>query len=292
MASLIRSKQVSLPKVALLIKTFMRTDLLFEVVDSIYSHAANVDYRIYVADDGDIDDHRETLYKRLEQDGHRVIRLPFDLGASAGRNIALRYMDEPYVLRLDDDFVFTEETRIDRMVQLLETEPAIGAVSDLEVQRHEGKGVAPGDISFGQGNLEQYGSTLWKIPAALDEVDWSEAGGIRYSRCDFARNFLLIRRDLLDHVRWDHRLKIRGEHIDFMLQIIRRSAWDLAYTPDSTHVHAGPPPGRQQKTYAGFRYRDADFRTILYEKWGISRIMVDRAGGSRWRRRLRSLISR
>ena len=267
-------------KVALYIKTFMRNPCLFEVVESIRRHGQTLDYRIYVADDGEIDDDRARLYEALERDGHCVIRLPFDIGASAGRNAGLEHIDEPYVLRMDDDFVFTAETHVDRMMAILEARPEIGAVADLETQRHEGKGVAPGEISHGQGALEQYWSTLWKVPVDLNRLSYEQAGGVRFHRCGFTRNFLLIRRTLLDEIRWDPNLKIRGEHVDFMLQILRRSPWDLAFTPDSVHVHAGPAPAAQPEVYQEYRYRDGGYQDILNDKWGFRRIMVDRVGGS------------
>lgn len=282
-----------MPPVALFIKTFLRDDTLQLVIDSIREHAQRLDYRIYIADDGEIDDDKQALYEQLESEGHRIIRLPFDMGASGGRNAALRYIEEPYILRMDDDFIFTEETRVDRMVAVLDADTTIGAIADLEVQQYRGKGLTPGQVSPGQGELVQMGATLWKVPAVLETVDWETADGVRYARCGFARNFLLIRRELLDHIRWDRRLKIRGEHVDFMLQIVRRSDWDLAFTPDSRHVHAGPAVSEQPAEYAQFRYRDAGFREILYEKWGFERILLDQPGGSsRIRRAFRSTVLR
>ena len=279
-------------RVALYIKTFLRNPCLFEVVDSIGRYGRDLDYRIYVTDDGEIDEERAGLYERLERDGHCVIRLPFDLGASAGRNAGLEYIEEPYVLRMDDDFVFTSWTRVERMIAVLEDCPEIGAVADLESQRYEGKGVEPGQISFGQGALAQYWTTLWKIPFDLRRLAWETAGEVRFARCQFARNFLLIRRRLLDEIRWDPRLKIRGEHVDFMLQIVRKSQWDLAFTPDSVHEHAGPAPARQPGLYQEYRYRDEGYQEVLAEKWGFRRIMVDRVGGSsrlrRWWRSARA----
>lgn len=287
------SERWNVAEVALFIKTFLRNETLFEVVDSIHRHASALDYRIYIADDGKVDPARANLYEQLEEQGHCIVRLPFDVGASAGRNAALRYIDEPYVLRMDDDFVFTDDTRVDLMIRVLAKDESIGAVADLEVQRHRDKGVQAGELSPFQGALHQHGSTLWKVPAVLDQIEWEVVDGVRIARCEFTRNFLLIRRALLDHLRWDHRLKIRGEHLDFMLQIVRRSEWDLAFTPDSRHVHAGPPGAKQPKGYSEYRYRNEGYRDVLYEKWGVRRILIDHPEGSpRWRRSLRSGIQR
>lgn len=275
-------------KIALYIKTFLRNPCLTESVDSILEHASALDYRIYVVDDGRIDEDRARLYERLEALGHEIIRLPFDVGASAARNMGLRQVSEPFVLRMDDDFVFTPRTRVDRMLEVLDRDERVGAVSDLEVQRHGGRGLPAGEVSDAQGTLAQVGTTLWKVPLKLENVPWRRAGEVRYAPCEFCRNFLLIRRELLDHLRWDYRLKIRGEHIDFMLQIVRQSDWELAFTPDSQHVHAGPSLKDQPETYAEFRYRDGGFLDILYSKWGFRKIMIDRPGGSpNWLRRWR-----
>ena len=249
-------------------------------MQSIGVNAGELDYRIYVVDDGVDDGDRNRLYADLEKAGHSVIRLPFDMGASAARNAALLHVDEPYVLRMDDDFVFTPDTSVDRMLALLKARPQIGAVADLEIQRHRGRGVRSGQVSAGQGRLDQIGGTLWKIPFALERVEWQETAGVRFSMCDYCRNFLLIRRELFDDVRWDDRLKIRGEHIDFMLQIRRNTDWGLAFTPDSVHEHAGPSAPEQPQEYFKFRYRNGGFQEILQDKWGFKRIRTDRIGGS------------
>jgi GT2 family glycosyltransferase len=258
----------------------MRNACLFEVVDSIKKYSRRIDYRIYVLDDGDSDAERDALYADLEKQGHCVLRFPFDIGASAARNAGLQYVSEPYLLRMDDDFVFTPETRLDRMLAVLEADSTIGGLSGLEIQRHEGRGVTPGETSTGQGYTEQIGRTLWKIPAALSTIQWQRSAGVRFAPCDFCRNFLLLRRELLDEVRWDDRLKIRGEHIDFMLQIVRNTEWQLAFTPDSFHELAGPSAPEQPSDYQGFRYRDGGYRSILREKWGFDRLRTDRVGGS------------
>lgn len=264
--------------IAYFIKTFSRNDCLFEAVEAIERYPY-VSGRIYIADDGHIDSDREALYQRLERQDHRILRLPFDMGASAGRNAALRYITEPYVLRMDDDFIITEDTRLDRMIKLLDSVPTLGAVSGLERQRHKGKGIEPGAISPGQGELRQYYGSLWKIPFDLEHVRWDVADGVRYKTCGYTRNLLLIRREVLDQLRWDPRLKIRGEHIDFQLRL-RRFGWQLACTPDSIHEHAGPAGEEQLGDYQRYRYRDGGYMAVLHQNWGVLRILVDRKGGS------------
>lgn len=96
-------------KVTLIVKTFERPQCLSRLIYSIKMIYPNL--RIIVADDS-----RESRPIA----GVKHLRMPYDSGVSAGRNLALSKVDTPYVITLDDDFVFNDRTKLERWLGILE----------------------------------------------------------------------------------------------------------------------------------------------------------------------------
>lgn len=61
--------------------------------------------------------------------------IPFSQGWFAGRNLAISQVTTKYVLWVDDDFIFTARTRLERLVDVLERTPL-----DLVGERPRGWG--------------------------------------------------------------------------------------------------------------------------------------------------------
>lgn len=271
-------------EIAVLIKTFRREEALFTCLRSVRRRLGEqgLEHRIYLADDGPVPPAKEKAYRRLRDEGHRVLLFDGEVGASRARNaLADRLEEEPWVLRLDDDFELTDETDVAAMRRILEEVPELGLVADLERQVGDGMGVFSGQISDGQGRFERRGSTLVKRLAPPDAFSWERAGPHRFARCDFTPNFQLVRREMLGEVRWDDRLVFAREHVDFLLEV-RASRWEAALTPDSVHLHrddlggsvGGAPPGGLPGRRRAKGRREA--ARVLEEKWGVRRVKVRR----------------
>src|SRR5207302_98992 len=114
----------SLANVDILIKTFLRPDCVRRLVTSIL--ARYPDAHLIIADDGDPDETVREYYADLSAAGHQILLLPFNVGISAGRNRLVEASTRPYLLLLDDDFVFTGETRIETFVEVLEADRSLG----------------------------------------------------------------------------------------------------------------------------------------------------------------------
>lgn len=97
-------------KVTLIVKTFERPKCVDKLVYSIKIKYPNL--RIIVSDDSEKSD---------QISGVDHLRMPYDSGASAGRNFALSKVDTPYVVTLDDDFVFNNRTNLEQWLNILET---------------------------------------------------------------------------------------------------------------------------------------------------------------------------
>lgn len=266
-------------KVAVLIKTLAREEALLNCVRSVREHLGEqgIAHRIYVADDGPVSSAKLDAYRQLRDEGHRVVEFEEEVGASRARNeLVERLEEEDAVLRMDDDFELTAETDVSAMQSILERVSSLGAVADLERQIGLGKGVFSGEISDGQGFFERRGDLLVRRMLPPGTFEYERAGAHRYARCDFTRNMLLIRREVLEQVRWEERLPFAGEHEDFMLQL-REAEWDVAFTPDSIHRHRDDlaAAGRTESRAERSRKR-AEAMKVFREKWGIREKTVQR----------------
>lgn len=265
--------------VAVLIKTLRREEALLTCLRSVRIQLAEqaIPYRIYLADDGPVSDAKRDVYRRLRDGGHVVVEFDEEVGASRARNeMADRLEDEAHVLRMDDDFELTGESDVAAMRSVLERVPGLGAVGDLERQAGLGKGVFPGGISDGQGFFERRDDVLVRRMLPPGAFDYERVGPHRYTGCDFTRNMLLIRREVLEEVRWDERLPFAGEHEDFMLQL-HDAGWNVAFTPDSIHRHREDLAARGRTEERDERSRKrAEAMEVFREKWGIREKTVRR----------------
>ncbi|KAM3920779.1 beta-1,4 N-acetylgalactosaminyltransferase 2-like [Leptodactylus fuscus] len=92
-------------------KTFLRYDKLRVLLKSIRQYYP--DMKVIVADDNDTPE-------KIDDPNVEQYIMPFAKGWFAGRNLAVSQVTTKYFLWVDDDFVFTNETIIEKMVDVLE----------------------------------------------------------------------------------------------------------------------------------------------------------------------------
>lgn len=246
-----------LGKVDFLIKTFMRYDSLEKLLFSIAKYYPNAN--IYIADDGNKFNKKYylDLYKRLFDAGLQnkpsVFNLGFDIGLAAARNHLIENSYNEYKLILDDDFIFTAETKIEKFIEVLDENKDIGVVGGALRQ--------DGNIRNYEGWLEIEDKTLVYKP-----LDYENLKKINY--CDIVFNFALFRNDMFNSVKWDPAFKISAEHTDFYLRA-KKTKWKVAYLPEVVVEH------KQNLTnpdYKKMRARSQFYRH-LFEKYNINKII-------------------
>ncbi|TWW56639.1 Beta-1,4 N-acetylgalactosaminyltransferase 1 [Takifugu flavidus] len=92
-------------------KTFLRYEKLNDLINSIRKYYSTV--TIVIADDNE---HPKPV--RGPHIEHYI--MPFGKGWFAGRNLAVSQVTTKYILWVDDDFIFTENTKLEKMVDILE----------------------------------------------------------------------------------------------------------------------------------------------------------------------------
>ncbi|XP_068120216.1 beta-1,4 N-acetylgalactosaminyltransferase 2-like isoform X3 [Hyperolius riggenbachi] len=92
-------------------KTFLRYDKLRQLLRSIRQYYPDI--KVIVADDNE-------KTEKIEDSNVEQYIMPYAKGWFAGRNLAVSQVTTKYFLWVDDDFLFTENTKIEKLVDVLE----------------------------------------------------------------------------------------------------------------------------------------------------------------------------
>lgn len=268
-------------ELAISIKTLIKETPLLNCIYAIQRKLYNVNYRIYIADDGPISQNKRQLYKKLENEGHKILYLPLNYGASASRNAVLNELhDEQYLLRMDDDFEITNESNIHGMINVLKHNDHIGAIADLERQIGNNKHLQSGRISPWIGDLYIKNNYIIRRMKSLSSFNYLNSAGMRIAKCSFTRNMLLLKREIFADIFWDESIPFIKEHLDFLLQI-QYSDWELYFTIDSAHSHRDDLSffeGDTYNYYNSYRFENSNSSHVNYflSKWNVNDVRLKR----------------
>ena len=196
-----------------LVKTFERPRILRRLVASIKRLYPSL--RIVV-----VDDSREPS----PIEGVETITMPYDSGISAGRNEGLRHVTTPYVLVLDDDFVFYRHTRLIPSLALMERHPQIDIMGGQCV-----------DLPLYRARPLPEGAIFPTSATPLAPLG-SFVGGLKV--VDKVPTFYVARTERLALVPWDPELK-RIDHADFFTRAL--GVLITVFNPDLKTLHARTP---------------------------------------------------
>jgi len=223
-------------KLTAIIKTFERPNILKRLIKSIKRLYPKM--KIIVVDDS---------HKPSQFEGVTTITMPYDSGVSAGRQKALEHVDTPYVLLLDDDFVFYRQTDLEPAMQIMEANQKIdimgGKVVNLPLFRSADYRKA--DLHPTNAKpIVTAGSSIAGLPV-FDKVP----------------NFYIARTKRLKLVGWDKRIK-RLDHADFFTRA--KGVLVTVFNKEFKVLHAQTPYNR---FYMQKRYDIAGDWIILFNKY-------------------------
>jgi hypothetical protein len=189
-------------------------------------------------------------------DSVRRLNLPFDCGLSRARNALIDTLATQYMLLLEDDFLFTDETRIESLVEVLKADREVGVVG--------GAIRSPlGRVMAYALDLEVFRTTLF-VRESTHRLRFTP-GGLPYRLCDMTWNFALFRKEMLAEHRWDDRLKL-GEHCPYYHQVKRAANWRVASCSAVRLCHVQQHPG----DYRTYRQRAAKYFHSYLAEQGLS----------------------
>ncbi|XP_048470366.1 beta-1,4 N-acetylgalactosaminyltransferase 2-like [Rhincodon typus] len=231
-------------------KTFLRYHKLRILIDSIRRFYPNM--TIIIADDSEIPE---------KIDGSHIEQyfMPFAKGWFAGRNLAASQVTTKYLLWVDEDFLFTEHTKLEKLVEVLEN-------TNL-------------DVVGGSVDRNQFHFRLWYENGNLDDGEclFSKTGGFHgldgFPNCVITSgvvNFFLARTSKILSVGFDPRLA-RVAHSEFFIDGLGRllvgSCNDVIVSHQTRQSPTNDSLKAVEQKYAKFRKpskHDTDYKLALH----------------------------
>ncbi|XP_056130833.1 beta-1,4 N-acetylgalactosaminyltransferase 1 [Lampris incognitus] len=225
-------------------KTFLRYDKLQDLIDSVRRYYPTV--TIVIADDSE--NPKSVSGPYIE---HYI--MPFGKGWFAGRNLAVSQVTTKYVLWVDDDFIFTSNTKLERLVDVLER-----TTLDL----------VGGAVREATGYTATYRQTISIEPGEENGDCLHMRRGFHhvikgFPNCvvtDGVINFFLARTDKVQQVGFDPRLA-RVAHLEFFIDglgSLHVGSCDDVIVNHATKIKfPWASQSESDKTYTKFRYPPA-----------------------------------
>lgn len=255
-----------MPKLAILIHTFIRDDKMMRCIKSIFNNAG-VPFKLYLSDGGIQTPEKTRFYNNLRNKGHEVILFPFDFPPGVARNIMIKRMSEEYILKMDDDFLVGAETKIKEIIYALDNSEL--DLLSMGVQSHAKR--SPFIFNIHHYKDEQAGLCIRLLP----EKKWNleQIGTLKFHRCDVAPDCFIARRSIFPQCNWDSRYHVgEGMHTDFFLHL-KQLGKRVAYTDWSTMFHMKHHAQEEDdELYKSLRVRNGGDNSKLLKKWKINKI--------------------
>lgn len=209
-------------KIAIILTTFLRDDLLRQAVNSIEYNWQDC-WQLIIVDQNPTEE-KQHLYKK-----HIYEAAPYNSGLSYSRNIGVKLASKlniPYCLITADSIAFTQNLK---NIEYVANELSSFGYKTLDL------------IGFDLENRIKWEADLSLIPEKYFEmtfIDTEKTSDIysvfhpvyfRVYRCDIVRNFFLATTESLLKVQWDNNLKMR-EHEDFFWRF-KEADMNVGWTP-------------------------------------------------------------
>ena len=233
--------------VTAIIKTIMRPACLNRLVESIRRYYPRL--KILIADDS-----TDASASHKFGPDVTVIPLPYDTGLGAARNVLVDAVQTGFLLYLDDDYVFTEKTKIEVFRQILDANNDIDIVGGAMLDFRNGAQ----SRRLYHGLMRRQGDDLVYTNGCYQK----RMGSHPVEIVDVILNFFLARTESVKKVMFDGDLKI-NTHTDFFLRAMGKLK--VAFTPAVEIIHQ---PERSAK-YTELRERK--YVDLMKKKHGFKR---------------------
>ncbi|KAJ0058015.1 hypothetical protein NL108_007237 [Boleophthalmus pectinirostris] len=228
-------------QVTITIKTFLRYNNLKVLLSSIRRFYPNI--TVIIADDS-------IEPEKITGENIQQYIMPPAQGWFAGRNLAVSQVTTKYFLWADDDFEFTESTKIEKMVEVMEAVPELDVVG----------GSVEGNqfyfsLEYDEGEEAEGGCLYRKSNGRFHAVPG-------YPQCFLASgvvNFFLARTDSIQKSRFDPLLK-RVAHSEWFMDGL-----GSLMVASCSHVSVGHQPKKNVASYSKFRTPDHSDVVFKYQ---------------------------
>ncbi|XP_060750137.1 beta-1,4 N-acetylgalactosaminyltransferase 1a isoform X1 [Tachysurus vachellii] len=238
--------------VSIATKTFLRYDKLQDLIDSIRQFYPTV--TIIIADDNE---HPKPVTGPYIE--HYT--MPFQKGWFAGRNLAISQVTTKYVLWVDDDFIFTSKTRLEKMVDVLESttlDLVGGAVREVTGYTATYCHIISTEKGGENGDCLHMRRGFYHVLKGFPNCVVTDA----------VINFFMARTDKVRQVGFDPRLA-RVAHLEFFvdgLGVLHVGSCNDVVINHASKIKGMLPWGQTEtdKAYSKFRYTNSSNQNALF----------------------------
>ena len=222
------------PRLSIVIVNFNGRGHLEGCLGSLTAHPPDTPAEIVVVDNASTDASADAVSAFPSV---RLVRLPANVGFSAGNNVGIRATRGALVLLLNNDTIVPAGA-LDRLVGRLEADPSAAVAGPRLI---DGRGEP--ELSFGS-MISPLGELRQKIVTALYARDvgivtsWVRRATRREQYVDWVSGAcLLVRREVAEQVALlDERFFLYTEDVDFCASV-RAAGWKVLFTPAADVVH-------------------------------------------------------
>lgn len=261
------------PKIAIIIPTIYRDDLLMDAVESILENVDMNLCKIFIIDQNHPDtysDRKRIFYATAASDFHTmqdqrivVIPLGYDAGISYCRNEGVKWAERykiPYCLISADSIAFNKSMK--------NLDKALLQFGQYDLLGFKLNGRIPWEgwlnLVEGQHFELEYIDTSKCAECYNKMIIW---------KCNIVKNFFLARTNSLAKVRWEDDLKMREHEIFFWKYF--KAGYKVGYTKFLNGDKIGDETKLDDSKYAKLRrIRMVECKEILFKKLGIKKWMV------------------
>lgn len=240
-----------LKNITCIIKTFKRPEKLNNLVNSILEFYPDI--KIIILND-DIEK------MNSKEKNIKIINTEFDIGVSKGRNILVDNVETKYFITLDDDFLFTKETKLENFYKIMES-------SDLSILSGKVRNKAlMNKISIqnsDKGDIVKFLKGYYSLECCKPDKK------LEYFITDYVYQFFIARTEEFKSkcIKWDEKIKI-GEHSYFFYNI-RKNFPDVKVGHTNLvnveHLHNN----NNSNDYYKYRMRAKNARVKNMDRYGI-----------------------
>lgn len=217
-------------EIAIFVNTFLRDELIPVFTKSCKKFVPNS--KLYITDNGRMTTLKRMAYGLLGREGHFVEhKKEFNYWWRKSFNEKVSKTDgEKYILKIDDDFVFKNNSNIKKFIEILEKNPDIGLIGGQVWQDHRNE---PSPYIY---NVKEKEGDRYLL-------EYARFRGKEFIHCDFVPDFWLARKEIFDDIQMAEDMKpAQGGHEHFFRTIYEKRQsgeidWKVAYTNEVIAFH-------------------------------------------------------
>ncbi len=224
-----------------IIINFLREPYIYKCIESLQEQYPDI--KIIIGENGHYTKEKADKFANY---GVKYIEIGWDAGICVARNKLVEEAGTDFVLIGDDDFFYTKNSKVDKMLSFLERHPEYSVIGGRIFEND-----ALRDYQ-GFFNFEDDGLIYKEL-----ELDNFEEDEIRYKECDLVFNYFVGRKKDLLAVRWDEKIKVAYEHSTFFIDF-KKAGYKVVFTPDAIVKHKIKLNEPIDEEYQNYRKRRTD----------------------------------